>query len=319
MSDYMEDGIAIGSSDFNHRICLYAQVRSVSPLLAAVRRPQRAQALRTLIAFCFFYPLSFAGYNVAAMLALDRLMIFSKLKGPPAKSFWGLWLRVVITVVIIGAGVSVSCNIAASVFFVRAANIFDDIWYAKANATRRFEATEQNLNASRASAFMFAYEALLLPAIIASFLAVGVAGSRRIRLAMQPAGENTPAIKRLPASIVSQPCEPPERIMRQLAGTCAVIFLSLCARAAPAVMYAVAAGLQNSNVACGNYTNRCSECYNTYTHMFVWIMYNPSIYFAVLLASQPFALLVALWGMTSQQTLDLMKPDLQRSSVEMAA
>jgi hypothetical protein len=53
--------------------------------------------------------------------------------------------------------------------------------------------------------------------------------------------------------------------------------------------------------------------------MFVWIMYNPSIYFAVLLASQPFALLVALWGMTSQQTLDLMKPDLQRSSVEMAA
>jgi hypothetical protein len=44
-----------------------------------------------------------------------------------------------------------------------------------------------------------------------------------------------------------------------------------------------------------------------YNHMFVWFLFTPSFHFAVLLVTQPLALLAALWGMTSRQTLVLMK------------
>jgi hypothetical protein len=51
--------------------------------------------------------------------------------------------------------------------------------------------------------------------------------------------------------------------------------------------------------------------------MLLWLLYTPQFYFALSLVSQPIALLVALWGMTSGQTLSVMRAsvvDLQHES-----
>lgn len=61
---------------------------------------------------------------------------------------------------------------------------------------------------------------------------------------------------------------------------------------------------------CPAYTDRCSLCYNVHNFMLIWFLYTPSFHFAVLLITQPLALLAALWGMTSRQTLVLMKENI---------
>jgi|LauGreDrversion4_2_1035121.scaffolds.fasta_scaffold1167426_2 hypothetical protein len=65
---------------------------------------------------------------------------------------------------------------------------------------------------------------------------------------------------------------------------------------------------------CAAYTNRCSACYNMHSHMFVWFLFTPSFHFAVLLVTQPLALLAALWGMTSRQTLVLMQESIAQGA-----
>jgi hypothetical protein len=50
--------------------------------------------------------------------------------------------------------------------------------------------------------------------------------------------------------------------------------------------------------------------------MLTWNFYTPSFYFAVALMSQPAALLVVLWGMTSGQMLAIMKAARVNSFVE---
>jgi hypothetical protein len=49
---------------------------------------------------------------------------------------------------------------------------------------------------------------------------------------------------------------------------------------------------------------QCSECYNVYTYILVWILATPEFYFSVIIISAPVASLVALWGMTSERMLN---------------
>ena len=48
------------------------------------------------------------------------------------------------------------------------------------------------------------------------------------------------------------------------------------------------------------------DSYNTYTHITRWMIYTPEFQLAIVLVSSPLALLVALWGMTTKATLQLM-------------
>jgi len=258
--------------------------------------------MRMLAVWSCFFPVPLVSYLIATLLVLDRLMDFSKLKGASATSFWAVWRRAVVGVVVAGAVVGVCCNLAASVFYARTANIFDGITAGTQNNTRA--AVEENSKASTSAAFMFAYEALIVPVLILSFLAVGIASARRVRHALHAAT----ASAAMQASAPPATADTPRQLLRKIVNTCGVIFVSLLLRAVPAIFFAIAAGLQRF-VSCDAYTNRnrCSECYDVYTHMFMWIVYTPSLIFAVALVSQPVTLLVALWGMTSGQTLALMK------------
>ena len=55
-------------------------------------------------------------------------------------------------------------------------------------------------------------------------------------------------------------------------------------------------------------TDPCdASCNNVFTHITLWITRTPEFQVTIVLVSSPLTLLVALWGMTSKQTLEAMK------------
>ena len=49
------------------------------------------------------------------------------------------------------------------------------------------------------------------------------------------------------------------------------------------------------------------SCFNVFTHINQWAGNTPEFQVTIVLVSSPLTLLVALWGMTSRQTLHAMK------------
>ena len=75
-------------------------------------------------------------------------------------------------------------------------------------------------------------------------------------------------------------------------------------RLAHGTMNALSSALQNNGDACPPCTIPCS---NVWTLIETWVQYTPEFQLIVELISSPLALIVALWGMTSERTLQLMK------------
>ena len=93
-------------------------------------------------------------------------------------------------------------------------------------------------------------------------------------------------------------------LRRRMLGTTAFVFVTFVLRAAFSTMYAVAYQLRVIGKSC---PHNCDECNNVYVHITVWMTYTPEFQVLIVLVSSPVALLVALWGMTSNATLYLMK------------
>ena len=91
--------------------------------------------------------------------------------------------------------------------------------------------------------------------------------------------------------------------------TTTVVFVAFVIRSVQSTMNAVSRQLQDRAKQCpGGVTGLCdSTCYNVFTHIFWWIVFTPEFQVTVVLVSSPLTLLVALWGMTSRQTLHAMK------------
>jgi hypothetical protein len=98
-------------------------------------------------------------------------------------------------------------------------------------------------------------------------------------------------------------------------GTTAFVFVTFVLRAAFSTMYAIAYQWRDVNRVCPDGTiGPCSSCRNVYAHMLNWMTYTPEFQVLIVLVSSPVALLVALWGTTSNATLQLMKSS-QREEV----
>jgi hypothetical protein len=90
--------------------------------------------------------------------------------------------------------------------------------------------------------------------------------------------------------------------------TTVVVFVTLVLRSVQSTMFAVARQLQDTSRRCPGVTGFCNpSCHNQFTHMLVWMLRTPEFQVTVVLLSSPLTLLVALWGMTSEQTLHAMK------------
>ena len=90
--------------------------------------------------------------------------------------------------------------------------------------------------------------------------------------------------------------------------TTVVVFVAFVLRSVQSTMLAVSRQLQDRPNQCPGVTSLCdSTCYNVFTHIFWWMVRTPEFQVTIVLVSSPLTLLVALWGMTSRQTLHAMK------------
>ena len=91
-------------------------------------------------------------------------------------------------------------------------------------------------------------------------------------------------------------------------GTAAFVFVAFVVRSTQSTMLAVSRQLQDSATICPGVTTLWdASCYNVFTHIHQWAGNTPEFQVMVVLVSSPLTLLVALWGMTSRQTLHAMK------------
>jgi hypothetical protein len=222
--------------------------------------------------------------------------------------------RIVIGVVAAGSVVGLCANISASVFLFRAS----DLYYSAAvtNTSRQNDISKANgerYSGQLAGSVWLLFEATMLLLIIVWLSIAGGTSIRRIRQALLSTNQLLSKLKdhsqqaeqQIAVAIGSN--NSIRQLLHQILGTCIVVFVAFSLRAIYVFMFTVAGFMNNSNIQCSNYTNRCSACYNSFTFMNVWLLYTPEFYFVVIFVSQPISLMVALWGMTSGSTLAAMK------------
>ena len=88
-------------------------------------------------------------------------------------------------------------------------------------------------------------------------------------------------------------------------GTAASVFATFLLRAVFSTMNALSNALQNFGTGCP--TSCDIPCNNVWALIQIWLQLTPEFQLSVVLISSPLALLVALWGMTGERTLQLMR------------
>ena len=261
-----------------------------------------AQINRWVAAFVVVYAMEFLCLSAAKLMVLDRMMEFAMRKGEGVWRRWVVGGRVVMAAVVAGNVVGLGGNVAAAVYFQRTAESWSAASAAFAANNTADSSNFVNLGAQQQQIAIFIQslqsfcEVAVLLLIIVAFAVVGAACARRVSSALLDMTDAADAAAG-------------RQMLRQIVGTAAFVFVTFLLRAVYSTMFALANELQNS----GNYVNCPSSsfcdasCYNVYSLMRLWILYTPEFQLTVVLISSPLAMLVALWGMTSARTLQLMK------------
>jgi hypothetical protein len=249
------------------------------------------------------YPVTLCCVSVAKLLVLDRLVHFAKVSAR-----WALCLRLLVGVVVIGNAIALCASTAASVYFARGIGAFESLVTTMGQA--RVDGVRYLAEGTRASAVLVAFEAIMLLLIVIAFSVVGILSKALINNAM---GQAQSAYSRSMRNTLVVPKTTSDvaytgrQLKRQILGTCGVAFASFLVRAVFSVFFTITTALQQSSIACPDYIDRCSACYNVFSHMLVWYLYSPDVVLSMVLVTQPFAVLVLLWGMTTGRTFDILK------------
>ena len=248
-------------------------------------------------AFLVTYAVEFLCMCAAKLMVLDRMMVFAAPPGAGMPKLWAAAGRVVMAAVVLGNAVGLAANAAAAVHYHKAAqaNSAASAYYAANNTEdgKNFFSLgheEVQRGGSIASVQSFSEVAVLL-LIVVAFAVVGVLSARRV------------SARLLGVDAASAAAATGRALRRRMLGTTAFVFVTFVLRAAFSTMFAVAYQLRVGNKPC----DICDECRDVFTHMSVWMTYTPEFQVLIVLVSSPVALLVALWGMTSNATLYLMK------------
>jgi hypothetical protein len=210
--------------------------------------------------------------------------------------------------VVVGGVVGISGNIVSAVYKLQSAD-FATSAASAADKGNVFEVisliqqcTDRGDLAVKIESIQGFSEISVLVLLIATFIAVGVMCARRVDSSL--------------ASMTSGAGAKAKHLRRQIVVTVAVVFVTFFLRAAFASFYAVSASLQNigvHNTACipslcsSSSVSNCQTSFNKYSDMQLFLAYTPELQIVVVLISSPLALLVALWGMTSDHTLEAMR------------
>jgi hypothetical protein len=262
-----------------------------------------ASAFKWRAVFTVTYAIEFMCMCAALLMVLDRMSVFAAPQGTRLQKRWAAAGRVVMAAVVLGNSVGLAANVASAVHFQRAAEAASasSTYYAADNNSKDgglFKSKceqEVQLGSFIASVQSFC-EVVVLLLIVVAFVAVGVLSMRRV-------SANLLGIN--PASVASAT----GRSLRlRIVGTTAFVFVAFVVRSSFSTMFAVTYQLQDVGKTCAS-TNRCdpSCAYSSFTYIMQWMLYTPEFQLMITLVSSPLALLVALWGMTSTSTLQLMK------------
>jgi hypothetical protein len=251
--------------------------------------------------FLVMYAVEFLCLSAAKLMVLDRMAVFAFVAfvGTGTPKLWVLAGRVVMAAVVLGNAVGLAANAAAAFYYHKAAQASSaaSAAYAANNnkdglAFESLRNEEVQRGGSIVSVQLFCEVAVLL-LIVVAFVAVGVLSARRVSSWL------------LGVDAASAAAATGREARLQMVATTAFVFVTFVLRAAFSTMFAVAFQLREIGESC---TGACDECNNVYALISDWMFHTPQFQLLIVLVSSPLALLVALWGMTSKATLQLMKP-----------
>jgi hypothetical protein len=266
-------------------------------------------------AFRVTYAVEFLCLSAAKLMVLDRMSVFAAPEGTGMRRRWAAAGRVVMAVVVLGNAAGLAANVAASVYYQKAAEAVStaSAYYAANNTDKgdefwRLRQQQVQIGGSIFSVQRFCEVAVLL-LIVVAFVAVGVLSARRV------------SSRLLGVNAASAAAATGRALRWRMLGTTAFVFVAFLIRSVLSIMFAVAFQLRDLDKKCpGNeQVSYCdASCYNVYAHITGWKFYTPAFESTIVLISSPVALLVALWGMTSQATLQLMKSSGQESAMKLS-
>ena len=283
-------------------------------------------------AFTVMYAIEFLCLSVAKLMVLDRMSHFAT-PGDGMSKRWVVGGRIVMAIVVLGNIVGCAANVAVAVRYQKAAEAYStaSAFYAANNTKDGGEykslATAELQLAGSISFVQSFSEAAVLLLIVVAFVAVGIVCARRLSSALSilgSAGAEIAAQHRLQQQAVGQAMALGRQRQLEIFFTTGFVFVAFVLRSVFATMYTVAYQLRDIGNTCPGVTSSCdASCYNVYTppkpqllnrfpvsfnrirytHVSRWMFFTPQFQLIVVLIASPLALLVALWGATSNVIL----------------
>ncbi len=275
---------------------LVAAFTSFTPTLSPAQSfSLNAQLQYWATAFYVTYAIEFLCLSVAKLLVLHRMADFAVPAGDDLSRRLAVGGRFVMAAVVIGNVVGLCGNVAAAVLVKQVGDLDNAAAAAfAANSTEAAaivaQANQKNSVAFDAVSVQSFCEVAVLLIIILAFAVVGIASARRVSSALRHMNDQWAAGRQL---------------RRQIVGTTAVVFVTFLLRAVVSAMNALSRALEIQVYTCNNPCD--PACNNVWTDIAYWLEFTPEFQLIVELISSPLALLVALWGMTSERTLQHMR------------
>jgi hypothetical protein len=255
-------------------------------------------------AFYVPYAIEFLCLSVAKLLVLHRMADFAVAKEDGMRRRLAVGGRAVMAAVVVGNVVGLCGNVAAAVYAKEAGDLTSAAAaaYAANNTDGGVnfsnQANQKIYDEDVASSVQMFCEVAVLLIIIAAFAVVGIACARLVSSALRLRDLNDEHVEAVG-----------RQLRQKIVGTGSFVFVTFLLRAVFAIMNAVSLARQNQDAACAaTDTNLCDpQCFNVWYIMQQWLLYTPEFQLTVVLISSPIALIVALWGMTSERTLQYMR------------
>jgi hypothetical protein len=286
-------------------------------LFALSRRSNAAFLVTNAIEFLFL--------SAAQFMVLDRISDFMMSQGDDTRTWWVAGGRAVMAAVVLCNAVGLAASIASAVYGLKAADAYSAASMLYASNNTRNDALEY-LSSQRSYTQQAVYiasirqvcEVVVLLLIVLVFAVVGVACIRRLSSALtilDTAGPDMAAQQGMRFRVVKQAMALGMQLRQEVFVTSSFVFIAFLLRSVVSTMLAVANQSQDAGRSCPNNPSRAkglnslcdASCYNQYTHIAQWNSYTTEFLTTVVLISSPLTLLVALWGMTSKLTLQLMR------------
>jgi hypothetical protein len=275
------------------------------------------QAVRWLVVYVIVYPIAFCSLVTTKLLLVRRYVYFARPKAVGVAHRWNhvdKLVRALVAVFAAGIVAGFCGNIAAAMSLIQAAGFFDSASSDKNVSLARFEAAEALASSARAASVFFGFEAVLLPLIVMALSAVGFFSIRRIYSTVGSAQQSMNLISPDTHAIhhkesVNEVVSMGRQLRRHILITSGFVFVSFLLRAVYSALGAIASSLADANSQSPDEmsVNRCDTRFNVSSHVLMYLVYSPELFFAIALISQPITLLVVLWGMTSGRALEIMR------------